>query len=207
MTTVPKHPQHITASTPAPEPDRRIRMAAAIGLAGAVLSIASWALQLPNPAPGTALWYAGNAVGEVAMVGTVVLVLGMFAARETGASATGRGFLALWALGLTIVLAGGVQSFFTGDQDSILFPIGGLTATLAALVSSIFIASNKRLAGTPRRWAPLAYAAGTIVTGFFQGTEHTLQVDLADLVNNLLLLLLAGAFFAGVRASSSASVR
>src|SRR3954451_12671452 len=73
MTTVPKHPQHITASTPAPEPDRRIRMAAAIGLAGAVLSIASWALQLPNPAPGTALWYAGNAVGEVAMVGTVVL--------------------------------------------------------------------------------------------------------------------------------------
>jgi len=181
-------------------------MAAAIGLAGAVLSAAGWVLQLRNPADGTGLWYAGNAVGEVAMIGTTVLVLGMFAARETGAGATGRGFLALWALGLTIVLAGGMQSLVAGNQDTILFPIGGITATLAALVSSTFIACNKRLAGTPRRWAPLAYAAGAIVTGFFQGPQHTLQVNLADLVNNLLLLLLAGAFFAGVRASSSASV-
>jgi hypothetical protein len=132
-------------------------------------------------------------------VGTVVLVLGLFAARETGA--TGRSFLVLWALGLAILLAGGVQSLIAGNQDTILFPIGGITATLAALVSSIFIACNKRLAGSPRRWAPLAYGAGTIITGFFQGEEHTLQVNLADLTNNLLMLLIAGAFFIGVRAA------
>jgi hypothetical protein len=198
MTTVP---QQTTSTTPAPQARNRIRTAATIGLAGATLSLVGWPLMLSNPAEGTGLWYAGFAVGEVAMIGTLVLVLGLFAARETGAGATGRGFLALWALGLAILLAGGVQALIAGNQDTILFPIGGITATLAALVSSIFIACNKRLAGSPRRWAPLAYGAGTIVTGFFQGEEHTLQVNLADLTNNLLTLLLAGAFYAGVRAA------
>ena len=196
MTTVPQQ----TASTaPAPPAGARIRTAATIGLAGAVLSLVSWSLMLSNPAEGTGLWYAGFAVGEIAMIGTLVLVLGLFAARETGAGTTGRGFLALWALGLAILVAGGVQALIVGDQDSILFPIGGITATFAALVSSIFIACNKRLAGRLRRWAPLAYGAGTIVTGFFQSEEHNLQVNLADLTSNLLLLLLAGAFFAGIR--------
>ena len=46
-------------------------------------------------------------------------------------------------------------------------------------------------------------ASGTLVTSFFQGEQHTLQVNLADLTNTLLLLLLAGAFFTGVRASSN----
>lgn len=204
MTTVPQQ----TASTaPAPQAGARIRAAATIGLAGAVLSLVSWPLMLSNPAEGSGLWYAGFAIGGVAMIGTLVLVLGLFAARETGTGATGRGFLVLWALGLVILLAGGVQALIAGNQDTILFPIGGITATLAALVSSILIACNKRLAGSPRRWAPLVYAAGTIVTGFFQGGEHTLRVNLADLTNNLLLLLLAGAFYAGVRASSGTSAR
>jgi hypothetical protein len=206
MTTVPT-PSASEPSTSSTQAAARIRMAAAVGLAGAAVSLAGWALSLRNPAVGSGPWYAAGIVGGIALIGTTVLVLGMFAERETGPSATGRGFLALWVIGLTIVLAGGVQSLIAGNQDTILYPVGGITATLAALASAIFIAANKRLAGTARRWAPLLYAVGTIVTGFFQGPEHTLQVNLADLVNNLLMLLLAGAFFAGVRAASSASPR
>jgi hypothetical protein len=202
MTTVPTPAQQTSSYTPATQPDARIRAAAAIGLAGSALSAVDWVLMLGNPAEATGLWYLGGAIGQVAMIAMTVLVLGMFAARETGAGATGRGFLALWALGLAILLVGGVQSLIAGNQDTILFPIGGITATLAALVSSIFIACNERLAATPRRWAPLAYAVGTIATSFFQGNEHTLRVNVADLVNVLLTLLLAGAFFAGVQASS-----
>jgi hypothetical protein len=178
-----------------------VRTAAAVGLAGALLSFVGWALMLGNPASGTGLWYAASSVGELAMVGTTVLVLGMLAARETGLGVTGRSFLGLWALGQILVLVAGVQMLLTGDQDSLLFPIGGITAGLAALVASIFIACNKRLRGSLRRWAPLIYSVGTFVTGFFQGEEHTLQVNLADLANNLLMLLLAGAFFVGVRAA------
>jgi hypothetical protein len=188
---------------PVEPPSAGIRIAAAAGLAGAAMSFVAWALMLGDPASGTALWYAGNGVGEAAIAGTTVLVLGMFAARETGRGATGRSFLALWALGEILILGGGVQSLVTGGQDSILFPIGGITAGLAGLVASIFIACNKRLRGNPRRWAPLIYSAGTFVTGFFQGEEHDLQVNLADLANNLLLLLLAGAFFLGVRATTA----
>jgi len=200
MTTVP---QHTTSTTPAPQTGGRIRTAATIGLAGAVLSLVSWSLMLSNPAEGTGRWYAGFIVGGIAMIGTTVLVLGLYAARETGPGATGRSFLALWALGQLILLTGGAQALIAGNQDTILFPIGGITAGLAALVSSIFIARNSRLAGSPRRWAPLVYCAGTLVTSFFQGEQHTLQVNLADLTNTLLLLLLAGAFFTGVRASSN----
>lgn len=173
--------------------------AAAIGLAGVALSIVAWAMMLGNPAQESTLWYAASTIGEIAMIGTLVLVLGLFGARETGPGATGRGFLALWALALVALLAGGVASLLGGDHDSILFPVGGITSTVAALVSAIFIACNKRLAGSPRRWAPLVYAIGTDITGFFQGDQHTLRVNLADLTDNLLLLLLAGAFFVGVR--------
>lgn len=139
--------------SPAPAPY------AMAGLAGAALSIVSWATMLGNPAQGTATWYAGNLLGEVAMIGTLVLALGLLEARVTGDGATGRGFLVLWALGLILLLAGGVQTLVTGRQDSILFPIGGITATLAALIGAIFIAANKQLAGTPLRWAPIAYAS------------------------------------------------
>jgi hypothetical protein len=184
-------------------PDNRIRLAAAIGVAGAALSFVGWALMLSNPASGTTLWYAGNAVGELAMAGTTVLVLGMLTARETGAGITGRSFLALWAFGQVLILVGGIQSLVVGNQDTILFPVGGITAGLASLVASIFIACNKRLKGSPRRWAPLIYTVGTFITGFFQGNEHTLKVNLADLTNNLLMLLLAGAFYAGARATES----
>jgi hypothetical protein len=188
---------------PVQPPSAGIRMAAAVGLAGVALSFVAWALMLGDPASGTALWYAGNGVGEAAIAGTTVLVLGMLAARETGRGATGRSFLALWALGQILMLGGGFQSLVTGDQDSILFPIGGITAGLAGLIASIFIACNKRLRGSPRRWAPLIYSAGTFITGFFQGEGHNLQVNLADLANNLLLLLLACAFYLGVRARTA----
>jgi len=189
--------------TPAAPASEGVRLAAAVGLAGAVLSFVAWALMLGDPASGSGLWYAGNSVGELAGVGLTVLVLGLFAVRETGAGATGRGFLVLWALGQVLVLIAGVQSLVAGNQDSILFPIGGITAGLAGLVASIFIACNKRLRGTLRRWAPLTYSIGLFITGFFQGEGHDLQVNLADLANNLFTLLLAGAFFAGVRAARS----
>jgi len=190
-----------------PQPDSRVRLAATLGLAGAALSFVGWALMLANPAEGTALWYAGYAVGELAMIGTTILVLGMFAVRETGAGTTGRSFLALWALGQILLLVAGIQALIAGNQDTILFPIGGITASLAALVASIFIACNKRLRGSLRRWAPLIYTVGSFATGFFQGDEHTLKVNLADLTNNLLMLLLAGAFYVGVRAAGSAQTR
>lgn len=196
--------------TPAPQephPGSRIRLAAAFGVAGAALSFVSWALMLSNPAPGTTLWYAGNAVGELALVGTTTLVLGMLAARETGAGNTGRGFLALWALGQILLLVGGIQSLIAANQDTILFPIGGITAGLAGLIASVFIACNKRLKGSLRRWAPLIYTVGMFITGFFQGDEHTLQVNLADLTNSLLMLLLAVAFYAGVRVAASLQER
>jgi hypothetical protein len=185
----------------------RIRLAAALGVAGAVLSFVGWALMLSNPASGTTRWYAGNSVGELAMAGTTILVLGMFAARETGVGATGRSFLALWALGQVILLTGGIQSLITSSQDTILFPIGGITAGLASLVASIFIACNKRLKGSLRRWAPLIYTIGGWITVFFQGDQHTLKVNLADLTNNVLMLLLAGAFYAGVRRAGARQER
>ena len=62
----------------------------------------------------------------------------------------------------------------------------------------MFIACNKRLHGL-RRWAPLTYTLGGVVTGFFQGDRHTLQVNIADLVNALLAVLLAVGFHAGQR--------
>ncbi|GAA0245871.1 hypothetical protein [Cryptosporangium japonicum] len=178
-----------------------VSAAAPIGPLGAVLFTVSWAFSLSDPPSGTGLWYAANAVGAAALAGLLVLVLALFVVREAGPGAAGRGFLALWALGLTVLLAGGVHSLAVGNQDTVLLPIGGITAAVGALGGAILIARNRRLAGSPRRWAPLVYAAGTFVTGFFQGPEHTLRVNLADLVTNLLLLGLAGAFHAGVAAS------
>lgn len=179
------------------------RLAATLGLAGAGLSLVSWAFALADSATGTGLWRLGSTIGELAGLGMIALVLGMFAVRETGPGATGRTFLLLWVLGDALIAVAGAQMIVTGKTDSILFPIGLLTAGLAALVASIFIACNKRLRGSLRRWAPLIFSVGSFAAALFEGDQHTLQVNLADLANSLLQMLLAVAFYVGVRKATS----
>ncbi|MFC4997990.1 hypothetical protein ACFPIJ_09130 [Dactylosporangium cerinum] len=176
----------------------RVRLAAVAGLAGAALTFVSWALLLSDAAPGTTQWTVASIIGTLAIAGQTIMITGMIAARETGDGHTGRGFLTLWAVAQTVLVAGGVVAAVTGSTDTVLLPIGAISAALAALVASVFIAANRRLHGL-RRWAPLAYTLGGVATGFFQGDRHTLQVNLADLANALLALLLAVGFLTGQR--------
>lgn len=180
---------------------RRVRLAAVAGLAGAALMFVAWALMLSDAAPGTAQWTVASTFGALAIIGQTIMITGMIAARETGNGYTGRGFLTLWAVAQAVLVVGGVIAVITGSIDNLLLPVGGISAALAALVASVFIACNKRLHGL-RRWAPLAYTLGGVATGFFQGERHTLQVNIADLVNAVLALLVAVGFHLGQRADA-----
>ena len=46
---------------------------------------------------------------------------------------------------------------FAGKHDSVLFPVGGITASLACLLSGIAVVSAKRWKGW-QRWSVLFYA-------------------------------------------------
>jgi hypothetical protein len=179
-------------------PAGRIQRAALWGLLGSLLTMVSWALALSDPAEGTGRWYAAYAFGALATLGLMATVAGMYWARETAGGVAGRTFLVLWELGLLIMTIGAVVMFIRGNTDTVLFPIGFITAVLGSLIASIFIACNRRLTGL-RRWAPLIYIVGSFAASVFQGEHHTLQVNLADLAVNLLTLLMVWAFFQGVR--------
>jgi hypothetical protein len=180
-------------------PDMRAQTAGLLGFIGAIVSMIGWVLALGDPASGTGLWYAANSVGEVAMIGFAALLIGMILVRDAGRNVVARIFLTLWLLGTVILVVAGVVGLVSANQNSLLFPVGGILATLAGVVASVFIAFNKTVPGL-RRWAPLIYSLGGLVAGAFEGSGHSLRVNLADLANNLLTLLLAGAFYFGIRA-------
>ncbi|GAA4586148.1 hypothetical protein GCM10023194_31470 [Planotetraspora phitsanulokensis] len=181
----------------------RARVFGAVGIAGALFSLAGWPFMLGDPADRTASWYIGNTLGDITCFSVAVLTTGLFLLKEAGPGLPSRITLALWSVCWMLLGIGGIIMLTTG-QDNLLLPIGGLGSALVALVAGILIARRADLPGG-RRWAPLVYGVGGFLLTFAQSDRHDLLTNIVDLATNLLLLGVGIALFAGARERQTAS--
>ena len=130
-------------------------IAIAAGLLWALASVLQHTLNLTQPGPP--MYLPDQFIFLVAQIGWVVCILGLIWAGAAGDGWFGRVALGLFALAHSLLVVAQIVQLFTGDNNFILFPIGGMLSFLAALLSGIAVIAAKRWTGW-QRLAPLAYA-------------------------------------------------
>ena len=187
---------------------RQARTAGTIGIVVGVFWLIEWSLEaFVDPSIGSGTWYATQILATALLFGTAVLMFGLAALHPAGDGRLARTILALnWVAWLSLTV-GGIGMLIQGNEDNgpltVFFPIGGILGTLSLVVSGILIAVTRRVLGW-QRWAALVFGAGYLLLGFFQGSdEPTTASQAAELVQYLLLVLLAVA----VRTATPTTIR
>jgi len=108
----------------------------------------------------------------VAMIGLLIMLIGLWWARAAGEGRFGRLALGLFIAAWSVLILGGFISLFT-DAGLILQPVGGLGGLLGALLTGIAVVLARRWTGW-QRFAPLAQGlfmpAMMVVRGTFDPT-------------------------------------
>ncbi len=162
----------ITQHSIRPATSRRISHAGLAGIAGGLLFTAGilleYAFDLFPPADTPAkLVYQVSVV--VAMIGWIWSLWGLIA---VGAASGRLGRGSLWALvAAHVVLVAGIPlAMAAGDWDNLLFPIGGIAATVLPIIPGISVARGDRLPGW-RRFGLLTEAIVVFVLIFLPGED------------------------------------
>lgn len=138
----------------------RIRNTGLVCMAAAMLWIVAISIEYPlhlqPPGSGT-VYNLNQAMFLVAITGYVIGIAGLIWSQAAGNGWFGKIALSLFGLGWIMIIIATILSFFSGDNDSFLFPLGGLSASLGCLLSGIAIATAKRWQGW-QRWSVLIYA-------------------------------------------------
>lgn len=138
----------------------RIRNTGLVCMAAAILWIVAISIEYPlhlqPPGSGT-VYNLNQAMFLVAITGYVIGIAGLIWSQAAGNGWFGKIALSLFGLGWIMIIIATILSFFSGDNDSFLFPLGGLSASLGCLLSGIAIATAKRWQGW-QRWSVLIYA-------------------------------------------------
>jgi hypothetical protein len=113
-------------------------------------------LHLQPPGSGT-IYNLNQVMFLVANLGYVIGILGLVWSHAAGDGWFGKIALGLFGLGWVVIMIATILSLFTGNNDSLLFPLGGLSASLGCLLSGIAIVIAKRWLGW-QRWSVLIYA-------------------------------------------------
>ncbi len=134
------------------------RNAAVLGMVSAVLWLVAltveYAFHLQPPGNGSLLYYLDQLLFFIAMVGYVVLLLGLWQAKAAGEGVFGKISLGIFIAGLAALLIASIVSALTNNPDFFLFPIGGMLQMLGGLFTGIAVVTAKRWDGW-QRFAPL----------------------------------------------------
>jgi hypothetical protein len=134
------------------------RAAAVTGMASAFIWLVSleieYAFHLRPPGNGSLLYYLDQALFFMAMVGYVILLLGLWQSQAAGNAIFGKISLGIFIAGLAALLIAQSVQILTDNPDFFLFPIGGILQLLGGLMTGISVATARRWHGWPR-FAPL----------------------------------------------------
>ncbi len=137
----------------------RIRSAGMILVAASLLWIVAifmeYSLDLQPPGSGT-LYYINQAMFFVAMAGWVTGIFGLTWTRAAGDGWFGRITIGLFAFGWIVLLVALPLGVITGNNNLLLFPIGGLTSMLGGLLAGVAVVVARRWHGW-RRFSVLFY--------------------------------------------------
>jgi hypothetical protein len=138
----------------------RIRNTGMICVAAAIVWIMAISIEYPlhlQPPGGGTIYYLNQTMFLVAILGYVIGILGLMWSHAAGNGWFGKITLSLFGLGWVVIMTATILSLLTGNNDSLLFPLGGLSASLGCLLSGIVIMMTKRWQGW-QRWSVLIYA-------------------------------------------------
>lgn len=134
------------------------RAAALTGMASAVIWLVSleieYAFHLQPPGNGSLLYFFDQTLFFIAMVGYVILLLGLWQAKAPGKGVFGKISLGIFIAGLVALLIAQIVSVLTNNPDFFLYPIGGILQMLGGLLTGITIVTARRWDGW-QRFAPL----------------------------------------------------
>ena len=135
------------------------RNAGMIGLAGALLWVVStvmaFSLGLTTPSHD-ALYVVNQIMFTVAMLGITIGILGLLWAGAVQ-GLFGKIAVGLFALAYAVLVLANPIALVTNNPDLFLFPIGGLLSLVAAILTGIAVAAEKRWSGW-QRFMPLVHA-------------------------------------------------
>ena len=138
----------------------RIRKAGQVGVAAAIFWIAAITMEYRYDLkpPGSGGLYVSNQVMFLfATVGFLVIILGLAWSGAAGTGKFGRAAVGFFATGWSLLIAATFLSLFVGNNDNMLFPIGGLLASVGALLSGITVGFTGPWKGW-QRWSVPFYA-------------------------------------------------
>ena len=139
--------------------ENRTRTAGILGMLGAVLFfiglLIEYRYELFPPGGGT-LYVLNQVHFIVAMSGILVMLWGMRAAKAGGSGRLASISLTLFPIGWAMLILGGIISLISGNADSILYPLGGLTILIFGLLAGIAVVKGQKWQGWTR-YVPLLW--------------------------------------------------
>jgi len=136
------------------------RNAGLVGMAAALLWCASTVIEhsfgLFPPGHGP-FFVANQLMFAVSQLGTTIGILGLLWAGAVRGR-FGKIAVGLFALAYAILVVANVVALVTSNPNLFLYPIGGLLSLLAAILTGIAVAVEKRWSGW-QRFMPLVHAA------------------------------------------------
>lgn len=134
------------------------RVSAVIGMTSAglwlIALVIEYSFHLQPPGDSSLLYFLDQTLFFIALVGYVILLLGLWQAKAAGYGLFGKTSLGIFIAGLVALLIAQVEQLLTNDPNFFLYPVGGIFQLLGGLLTGIAAAISKRWEGW-QRFAPL----------------------------------------------------
>lgn len=155
----------------------RIRAAGVAAMIGGLL----WSIDVlvvhgfsyDKPSNGTG-FYVLQVVSLVGFCAFLLAVQGLVWDNAIGTGRFGLWSLRIFQVGLALIMAGGLYSMATGNQDNAFFPLGGLSIAVTSILTGIAVVRAGTWTGA-RRFAPLLvglyYLFGMMVPAIFASSK------------------------------------
>lgn len=132
------------------------RILIAAGLLWAVAIVIEYRFGLKPPGHST-LYYINQSMFFVAQAGYVTGIIGVIWARAAGDGWFGKLALSLFVFGWVVLLVAQPLAWITGNNNLLLFPVGGLAALVGGLLAGVAVVVARRWSGW-QRFSVLLYA-------------------------------------------------
>jgi len=105
---------------------------------------------LQPPGDGSLAYYSDQILFFAALLGYLVMLLGLWKSKAAGAGLFGRVSVGIFLAGIASLLIAQIVQWLTSNADFFLFPVGGLFQLVGGLLSGFAVVTTKYWYGWPR---------------------------------------------------------
>jgi hypothetical protein len=105
---------------------------------------------LQPPGDGGLAYYSDQILFFAALLGYLIMLLGLWKSKATGSSLFSRFSLGIFLAGIASLLMAQVVQWLTSNADFFLFPVGGVFQLVGGILSGFAVVTTKHWYGWPR---------------------------------------------------------